>query len=244
MFKRRMLRVKKYFIELLIQSLMSLGWVQLAEIWVLDYCSLPWQRPQPQCGKERGDGWRRSCGRPGRQQGEKQIGEANGGIRWKTGREHGKKGVKHKVWRKFCILFLSGGYWSEWNTRLVWGGNMWVMQHWNRLPREVVESPSLEILKTSLDKVLCSLLWVTLLRQGGWTGWPTEVPSNPDHSVILWFMGRRRNWLHGKVLTAQTGGRCILEGVTEGSVSNFSGVEQNCNSRVYKRREWESGELQ
>ena len=35
--------------------------------------------------------------------------------------------------------------------------------------REVVESPSLEIFKTHLNKVLCSLLWVTLLRQGGWT---------------------------------------------------------------------------
>ena len=33
-----------------------------------------------------------------------------------------------------------------------------ISEHWHRLPREVVESPSLEIFKTHLDKVLCSLL--------------------------------------------------------------------------------------
>ena len=33
-----------------------------------------------------------------------------------------------------------------------------VTEHWNRLPREVVESASPEIFKSRLDAVLCSLL--------------------------------------------------------------------------------------
>ncbi|GAB0188297.1 hypothetical protein GRJ2_001295000 [Grus japonensis] len=33
-----------------------------------------------------------------------------------------------------------------------------VTEHWNRLPREVVESPSLEIFKTHLDAILCNML--------------------------------------------------------------------------------------
>ena len=40
-----------------------------------------------------------------------------------------------------------------------------VTEHWSRLPREAVDSPSLEIFQTHLDEVLCSLLWVTLLWQ-------------------------------------------------------------------------------
>jgi len=36
-------------------------------------------------------------------------------------------------------------------------------EHWNRLPRGAVDSPSLEILKAHLDTVLWNLLWVNLL---------------------------------------------------------------------------------
>ena len=41
-----------------------------------------------------------------------------------------------------------------------------VPEQWHRLPRGVVESPSLETFKTCLDAFLCPLLWVSLLKQG------------------------------------------------------------------------------
>jgi len=53
-------------------------------------------------------------------------------------------------------------------------------EHWNRLPRGAVESPSLEIFKIRLDKVLCSLLWVTLLWQGVGLGDPQRVLPTPN----------------------------------------------------------------
>lgn len=44
-----------------------------------------------------------------------------------------------------------------------------VAGHWDRVHREVVESPSLEAFQTHLDTLLCNLLEVTLPWLRVWT---------------------------------------------------------------------------
>ena len=44
-----------------------------------------------------------------------------------------------------------------------------VMEHWKRLPREVVDSPSWEIFKTCLDTYLCNPLLGACFAGWGWT---------------------------------------------------------------------------
>lgn len=57
-----------------------------------------------------------------------------------------------------------------------------VPEHWDKLPRDVVESPFLEIFKTYLKAILS-----TYCRESALAGdWYPEVPSNPCGSLILW----------------------------------------------------------
>jgi len=60
------------------------------------------------------------------------------------------------------------------------------VKHWNTLPRDVVEAPSLETFKARLDRALSNLdsCRCPCSVQGGWTRRPLKVPSNPKHSVI------------------------------------------------------------
>ena len=57
-----------------------------------------------------------------------------------------------------------------------------VTEPWPRLPREAVESPSLELFETRLAAVLCPLLWVTLLGQGAGLGDPQR--SLPTLTIL------------------------------------------------------------
>ena len=66
------------------------------------------------------------------------------------------------------------------------------MRHWHRLPREVVDAPSLET-----SKVRQEGLWATWCScrcpcslQEGCTRWPLRVPPKSNGSVTLWFQSQ------------------------------------------------------
>jgi len=61
-----------------------------------------------------------------------------------------------------------------------------VVMHWNRLPKEVVDAPSLEAFKARLDVALGSLVcgWRPCPQQGSWN---CTILFNPGHSLILWY---------------------------------------------------------
>jgi len=61
------------------------------------------------------------------------------------------------------------------------------VRHWNRLPREAVDVPSLEAFKARLDGAVSNLVLreVSLPIAGGWNEMVLKVPSNTNHSVIL-----------------------------------------------------------
>ena len=69
---------------------------------------------------------------------------------------------------------------------------LWSIKHWSRLPRTLVKSPSLKILKTYLDRVLNSLLYGpdSLLRFG-----PAipEVSSKPRLFSCFWALSSNRS---------------------------------------------------
>jgi len=60
--------------------------------------------------------------------------------------------------------------------------------HWNRLPKEAVDAPSLQAFKARLDVPLGSLgCWLATLHiAGSWNGMSIVGLFNPGRSMILW----------------------------------------------------------
>ena len=59
-----------------------------------------------------------------------------------------------------------------------------IPEHWNRLPREVMQSPSLMTFNSGLDTFQSNCSRESALA-GDWTRRFPEVPSSPYNSVIL-----------------------------------------------------------
>jgi len=57
-----------------------------------------------------------------------------------------------------------------------------VTERWNRLPKEIVECPSMEIFKTCLNAYLCDLLCREPALAGVWLDW---MPSRTFPTLMI-----------------------------------------------------------
>ena len=85
-----------------------------------------------------------------------------------------------------------------------------VVMHWNRLPKEAVDAPSLEAFKARLNVALGSLVWwlATLHIAGGWNEMFTVVLFNPGHSVILWSYDSMILWFYDQLHVCSCHSKC------------------------------------
>ena len=85
-----------------------------------------------------------------------------------------------------------------------------VVTHWNKLPKEVVDTPSLKAFKARLDVALGILVWwsATLHIAEGLNSVIIVVIFNPGHSMILWLKAWRSNgWFLQSIWVANLMGK-------------------------------------
>lgn len=133
-----------------------------------------------------------------------------------AGLASGTPGPREKV-----QLFISGYKYQKEGCRTVkgqetmdtnanTGGAVWTLRNFfflnrvtklrHRSPRELVQSPLLDIFKSCL----------ALVRQfevlGGYSRWPPEVPSNLSNSMVPYIFGSHTSLLHGAIRTVSHSG--------------------------------------
>ena len=85
------------------------------------------------------------------------------------------------------------------------------MQHWNRLPKGVVESPAMEIFKTRLEANLCDLLWGTgFSREVGLNDLLRPLPTPVILRIISVILLRVRIWSFINLNGGKHGGKETL----------------------------------
>jgi len=106
----------------------------------------------------------------------------------------GKKGTGKKVFSRTCADRTRGNGFKLKEGRFRLGirkksVTVRVVRPWNRLSRDVVDSPSLETFMARLDQALGNTMemWCPRALQGSWTTWPSEGPPNSKDSMILWY---------------------------------------------------------
>ena len=77
-------------------------------------------------------------------------------------------------------------------TKSIFESALWRLSCWmERVSEAAYDAPSLEIVKVMLDGSTWSATWSSSRcpgsLQGAWARWPWKCPSNPKHSIILWF---------------------------------------------------------
>jgi len=127
-------------------------------------------------------------------------------------------------WRTEDWGWMSGGsslLWEWWGAGTGWPERLWMNHPW-RCSRPGWKRPC-----AAWSSIKCGGWWPCLWR-GVWSFTILEVPSNPSHTMILWFTS-------ADVTVILYDSLCIWDGVHWGNAAGCAGISRYANLPLYKR---------